>query len=184
MSVFDAYFVCTKACGSFWHHFIWWGSTLQLSDDSTWKMHLLLWQVFHHKELVIMFFFELENYWQFWRKSPGCVPVHSLWSHWPHVGMLVQASCSGSSNCLLPKLGLSTINNWQRHFGSCSLAKWEFSMEWANFSRLCDGPVVGIATNYGLDNWRVGVRIPVGWRIFSSPYHPGRLWGPPNLLSN
>jgi hypothetical protein len=41
---------------------------------------------------------------------------------------------------------------------------------------------VGIATGYGLDDWEVGVRVPV--RIITSPYRPDRLWGPPNLLYN
>jgi hypothetical protein len=41
-----------------------------------------------------------------------------------------------------------------------------------------------IATGYGLDEWEVGVRVPVGSRIFTSPCCPGRLWGPPNLLYN
>jgi hypothetical protein len=44
--------------------------------------------------------------------------------------------------------------------------------------------IVGIATGYGLDGRGVGVRVPVGPRIFSSPSRPDRLWGPPNLLSN
>jgi hypothetical protein len=44
--------------------------------------------------------------------------------------------------------------------------------------------VVGIATGYGLDEWGAGVRVPVWSRIFTSPYSPGRLCGPPNLLSN
>jgi hypothetical protein len=44
--------------------------------------------------------------------------------------------------------------------------------------------VVGIATGYGLDDRRVGVRVPVGSRIFFSPCRADRLWGPPNLLSN
>jgi hypothetical protein len=43
---------------------------------------------------------------------------------------------------------------------------------------------VGIATGYGLDDQRVGVRVPVGSRIFSSPSCPDWLWGAPNLLSN
>jgi hypothetical protein len=43
---------------------------------------------------------------------------------------------------------------------------------------------VGIATGYGLDDRRVGVRVPVEARIFSSPCRPDRLWGPPILVSN
>jgi hypothetical protein len=39
----------------------------------------------------------------------------------------------------------------------------------------------GIATGYGLDDRGVGVRVPVGSRIFSSPRRPDRLWGPPSL---
>jgi hypothetical protein len=44
--------------------------------------------------------------------------------------------------------------------------------------------VVGIATGYRLDDQVVGVRVPVGSRIFSFPRRPDRLWGPPNLLAN
>jgi hypothetical protein len=43
---------------------------------------------------------------------------------------------------------------------------------------------VGIATGYRRDDRRVGVRVPVNSRILTSPYHPDRLWGPPNLLPN
>jgi hypothetical protein len=43
---------------------------------------------------------------------------------------------------------------------------------------------LSIATDYGLDDREVGVRVPVGSRIFSSPNRPDRLWGPPNLLTN
>jgi glutamine synthetase len=34
--------------------------------------------------------------------------------------------------------------------------------------------VVGIATSYGLDDRGVGVRVPVGSRMFSSLNHPDR----------
>jgi hypothetical protein len=44
--------------------------------------------------------------------------------------------------------------------------------------------LVGIATGYELDDQGVGVRVPVGVRIFTSPSRPDRHWGPPNLLSN
>jgi hypothetical protein len=43
---------------------------------------------------------------------------------------------------------------------------------------------LGRATGYGPDDRGVGVRVPVGSRIFSSSPCPDRLWGPPNLLSN
>jgi hypothetical protein len=39
---------------------------------------------------------------------------------------------------------------------------------------------VGIVTGYGLDDRGVGVRIPVGSRIFCSPQCPHRLLGPPS----
>jgi hypothetical protein len=44
--------------------------------------------------------------------------------------------------------------------------------------------VVGIAAGYGLEDRGVGVRIPVGSRIFSYPRLPDRLWGQTNSLSN
>jgi hypothetical protein len=43
---------------------------------------------------------------------------------------------------------------------------------------------VGIATGYELDDWVIGVRVPVGSRIFSSPRCPDRLRGPHSLLFN
>jgi hypothetical protein len=43
---------------------------------------------------------------------------------------------------------------------------------------------VGIATGYGLDGWGVGVRVPVGARMVTSPCRPDRLWVPLRLLSN
>jgi hypothetical protein len=43
---------------------------------------------------------------------------------------------------------------------------------------------VGTATDYGLDDREVGVRIPVGPRIFTFPCRLDRLWGPPLLLYN
>jgi hypothetical protein len=44
--------------------------------------------------------------------------------------------------------------------------------------------VVDTATDYGLDDQGVGVRVPVGLRIFFSPRCPDRFWGPSNLLSS
>jgi hypothetical protein len=47
---------------------------------------------------------------------------------------------------------------------------------------LSRGSAVG--TGYGLDVRGVGVRVPVGSRIFSSPRRPDQFWDPPSLLSN
>jgi hypothetical protein len=44
--------------------------------------------------------------------------------------------------------------------------------------------IVGIATDYGLDDQVVGIRVPVGTRIFISPCRLDRLWGLPSRLSN
>jgi hypothetical protein len=55
-------------------------------------------------------------------------------------------------------------------------AKWEYI-----YSRR--DSALGIATGYGLDGRGVGVRVPVGARIFTFPCRSDRLWGPPNLLS-
>jgi hypothetical protein len=41
-----------------------------------------------------------------------------------------------------------------------------------------------IASGYGLDDWGIVVRVPVGSRIFFSPLRPDRLCGPLSLLSN
>jgi hypothetical protein len=57
----------------------------------------------------------------------------------------------------------------------CHICLWEY--------RSRDG-AVGILTGYGLDAREIGVKVPVGSRIFSSPRRPDRIWGPPNLLSN
>jgi hypothetical protein len=43
---------------------------------------------------------------------------------------------------------------------------------------------VGIAIGYWLDNRGVGVRGLIGSRIFSSPCHSDRLFGPPSFPSN
>jgi hypothetical protein len=43
---------------------------------------------------------------------------------------------------------------------------------------------VGTATGYELDDRGVGIRVPVGAKLFSSPQHLDRLKVPPSFLSN
>jgi hypothetical protein len=41
-----------------------------------------------------------------------------------------------------------------------------------------------MATGYGMEDGGVGIRVPVGSRIFTSPYRLDRLWYPLGLLAN
>jgi hypothetical protein len=43
---------------------------------------------------------------------------------------------------------------------------------------------LNIGTGYGLGERGVGVRVPIGSRILSSPRRRDQLWGPPSLLCN
>jgi hypothetical protein len=49
--------------------------------------------------------------------------------------------------------------------------------------RMSRESAAGIAAGYGFEGRGVGVRVPVGARLFSSPRRPDRLWGPSSLLS-
>jgi hypothetical protein len=53
-----------------------------------------------------------------------------------------------------------------------------FSKLWSRDS------AVGIATDYGLDDWWVVDRVPVRVRILFSPCCPDQFWGPHSFLSN
>jgi hypothetical protein len=44
--------------------------------------------------------------------------------------------------------------------------------------------IAGVATGYKLNDRLVGVQVPVGVRIFTSPRCPDRVWRPPNLTAN
>jgi hypothetical protein len=52
------------------------------------------------------------------------------------------------------------------------------------FASLCTRLRVGIANGYGFDDQGVGVRVPVGAKIFTIPCRPDRLWGPSSHLTN
>jgi hypothetical protein len=95
----------------------------------------------------------------------------------PRCTQLLCRRTAQNSSCVLHKcLSYSTKSQ--------SLLKpieqFRTSLRWRS-SR--DG-VVGIATGYGLYDRGVGVRVPVGSNIFSSPCRPDRLWAPTNLLSH
>jgi hypothetical protein len=51
-------------------------------------------------------------------------------------------------------------------------------------SKKSRGSVGGIATGYGLVGGGVTVRVPIGSMMFTSPYCPDRLWGPPGRVYN
>jgi hypothetical protein len=53
-----------------------------------------------------------------------------------------------------------------------------------NYDLLKTNTCFGIATGYGLHYRGVAVRVPVGSRIFCSPYCPDRLLVPLNFLFN
>jgi hypothetical protein len=67
-----------------------------------------------------------------------------------------------------------------------SWRKWQLENSKGNIGNIKRGldNVVDMAIGYGLDDRGVGVRVPVGSRIFSSRCHPDWLWGPPSLLSD
>jgi hypothetical protein len=44
--------------------------------------------------------------------------------------------------------------------------------------------IIHYLTGHGLDDGGVGVWVPVGTKILSSPRRPDLIWGVPNLLSN
>jgi hypothetical protein len=47
---------------------------------------------------------------------------------------------------------------------------------------ICTGAIAAHASSlvdYGLEDGGVGVRVPAGSTILTSPYRPDRLWGPP-----
>jgi hypothetical protein len=67
----------------------------------------------------------------------------------------------------------------------CLISTWtNLSFLLLHFYNWSPDSVVGIATGYEVHDRGVRVRVPVGSRIFSSPRHPDRLWGPASLLPN
>jgi hypothetical protein len=53
-----------------------------------------------------------------------------------------------------------------------------------NLIKIIAFDAVGIETGYMSQDEGAGVRVPVGARIFNSPCHPDRFWGPNSHLSS
>jgi hypothetical protein len=79
--------------------------------------------------------------------------------------------CSFLLQCFFFSLQLLLLSSPNIHF---SIMSWNKSC----------GRAVGVATGYGLDDQRVGVRDQVRSRIFTFPYLPNWFCGLPCLLSN
>jgi hypothetical protein len=117
--------------------------------------------------------------------------------HVPHTAMHFSAlhtshgrACGPQYNSRSNILRNRQYNRRQSLYSSINSTRILTYFNWFNYLVLIPiinisrGSVVGIATGYWLDDRGVGVRVPVGSIIFSSPRRPDRLWGPPNLLSN
>jgi hypothetical protein len=75
---------------------------------------------------------------------------------------------------------ISLVKHWVivRYVSEIFIKKYNYS----NFKLWRRDSAVGIVTGYRLEDRGVGIRVPVGSRIFSSPRRPDWLWGPPSLL--
>jgi hypothetical protein len=85
-----------------------------------------------------------------------------------------------------------TYSVWSTHCGPCSSSLLAVRKEPTDVTSMIfnvrdimsRSSSVDTATGYELDDRGVGVRFPVGSRMFTSPYCPDGLWCLPNLLSN
>jgi hypothetical protein len=102
------------------------------------------------------------------------------------ISFLCHISCNFQPNCLRVSLSVHLVFHGRIMMQS---GNWvnsrNVSIKFNFIASLGAGDnVVGIATGYGLHGRGVGVRVPVGSRIITSPSRPDRLWGPPSLLFN
>jgi hypothetical protein len=116
------------------------------------------------------------------------VGTYHLHLHDRNVNQLYNLSEAGAqlTACFCWILTWLTLRHWRRrwYFPAKHRARSAQFMWYYMYIRRSRDSAVGIATGYGLDDRAVGVRVPVGSRIFSSPHRPHRLWSPPNLISN
>jgi hypothetical protein len=137
------------------------------------------------RDFKISSFSELPSFAiQRWSDYEGCLPDASevvLIDFQPHLWLLVSSSISHSTRIVLQLVDIGTAVFFQLH--SSEYFHIIIIIIIRSSSKSWDS-AVSIATGYGLDDQGVGVRVPVGARIFTPPCRSDRLWGPRSLLSN
>jgi hypothetical protein len=85
---------------------------------------------------------------------------------------------------------LSWFSNTKRNFSSLNnlrtiktTTNFETS-EWSVYWRRIHGSSIGIESRLRIGRLGFSSRRAQGWKFFSSPLRPDRLWGPPTLLPN
>jgi hypothetical protein len=81
-------------------------------------------------------------------------------------------------------LGLKSRLHHQGQVGNQGWNQYKASNKLLGYTAKSRDSSVGIASGYRLDDQGVAIRVPVGSRIFTFPYRPDQIWGPPCLISN
>jgi hypothetical protein len=112
----------------------------------------------------------------------------------PHRGCAhtVDSAANTANKIHLPRLSVTLCHTSFCDVMPCCLAAgYQFSVDACMFLQMMVSIYkttrCHISVDYSLkhlDDQVVGVGVPVGLRIFSSPNRPDRLWGSPNLLSS
>jgi hypothetical protein len=104
----------------------------------------------------------------------------------PLAGCCLATSYKHSSYCCfrLSEVFIAPLPSYTRYIIYVRVYMHSSRMRIENWNLWAGIVWVYVATGYWLDDRGVGVRVPVGSRSVTSPCHPNRLWGLPNLLSN
>jgi hypothetical protein len=122
----------------------------------------------------------------FWMRLKGIGPVEEELSRWNFiVNEYEMKMCTGKMMTMRISRGADTKSrgNW-KHFLPIVPLWNDRRILFCNAHSRSRDSTIGIATGYGLEDWGVGVRVPVGSRIFSSSHRPGTPWGSSSLLFN